>query len=50
MPGCVPRTSTEAIVNAATPYLFQIAKLGWGAALNANPELMKGLNVAGGST
>ncbi len=48
MPGAVPNTSTWALTNATLPYVQRIAKLGWQAALAADPALAKGLNVEGG--
>ena len=48
MPGAVARTSTYAL-NAATLYhAKRIAKLGWKAALKADPHLLNGLNVCEG--
>lgn len=48
MPGGVPRTSTLALTNATFPYLLQIANKGWRQALQDNPALGKGLNIAAG--
>jgi alanine dehydrogenase len=48
MPGAVPRTSAHALNNATLPYTLQIATLGWRAALQTNPHLRNGLNVAFG--
>jgi alanine dehydrogenase len=48
MPGAVPITSTYALTNATMPYLLEIANLGPAAALNRDPGLAAGLNVAGG--
>ena len=48
MPGGVPRTSTLALTNATFPYLLQIANKGWQQALQDNPALRKGLNIAAG--
>lgn len=47
MPGCVPRTSTQAITNATLPYTLELANHGT-AALLTNPELLKGLNLIQG--
>jgi len=48
MPGAVARTSTYAL-NAATLYHAKnIARLGWKAALKADPHLRNGLNVSQG--
>ncbi len=48
MPGAVPITSTYALTNATLPYVLAVATNGVGAALNADPGLKRGLNVAGG--
>ncbi len=48
MPGGVPRTSTLALTNATFPYLLQLANKGWKQALNDNPALRRGLNIAAG--
>lgn len=48
MPGIVPRTSTEALVNATLPYLLQIASLGVDRAIQSNPGLAKGVNLKDG--
>ncbi|MXO70942.1 alanine dehydrogenase [Alteraurantiacibacter buctensis] len=45
MPGAVARTSTYALNNVTLPHALRIAKLGWRAALAANPHLAAGLNV-----
>ncbi|SDC60615.1 alanine dehydrogenase [Shouchella lonarensis] len=47
MPGAVPRTSTIALTNVTIPYAKQIADKGVKAALQQNPSLAKGLNIAG---
>ncbi len=44
MPGAVPRTSTLALCNAATPYLMQLCELGVESALTQNAELARGVN------
>lgn len=49
MPGAVPNTSTWALTNATLPYVQQIAKRGWRAALASDRALSKGLNVEGGA-
>ncbi|MFT4218906.1 MAG: alanine dehydrogenase [Microbacterium sp.] len=49
MPGAVPNTSTSALTNATSPYIRQIARLGWKDALRADPALAAGLNVAHGA-
>ncbi|KAA2312931.1 alanine dehydrogenase [Pseudooceanicola sediminis] len=48
MPGGVARTSTYALNNATLPHLLRIADKGVRAALQADPHLMAGLNVAAG--
>ena len=47
MPGAVAHTSTYALTNATLPYVVKIANQGLGA-LNSDPALRKGLNVADG--
>ncbi|MBF0707453.1 alanine dehydrogenase [Alkalihalobacillus hwajinpoensis] len=49
MPGAVPRTSTIALTNVTIPYAIQIANKGVTAAIQNNPALEKGLNVANGA-
>jgi len=46
MPGAVPKTSTYALTNATIPHVLRLAD-GVVAALEDDPGLMKGLNVAG---
>lgn len=48
MPGAVPYTSTLGLTNATLPYAVQIANKGWKDALNEDPELKLGLNIAEG--
>jgi len=48
MPGAVPYTSTLGLTNVTLPYAVQIATKGWKKALNDDPELKKGLNIAEG--
>jgi len=48
MPGSVPRTSTYALTNATLPYVVRLANQGWKAALSADANFRKGLNVTGG--
>jgi len=43
----VPRTSTFALTNATLPYVLRLAR-GVDAALDADPDLAKGVNVAAG--
>ena len=47
MPGSVPRTSSEALNNATLPHVVALAEKGV-KALDDNPHLANGLNVAGG--
>jgi alanine dehydrogenase len=49
MPGAVPITSTYALTNATMPYVLEIATRGAVDAINANPGLKLGVNVAGGA-
>ena len=46
MPGAVARTSTFALNNATIGHGLALADLGWRGALQANPHLRAGLNVA----
>jgi alanine dehydrogenase len=48
MPSVVARTATHAFVNAAMPYIFNIADLGADAAASANPALEKAINTYDG--
>ncbi len=48
MPGAVPYTSTLGLTNVTLPYAVQLADHGWKKALKADPELLKGLNIAHG--
>ncbi|AJT42080.1 alanine dehydrogenase [Psychromicrobium lacuslunae] len=48
MPGAVPNTSTYALTNVTLRYAVALANLGAKAALESNPALAAGLNVAGG--
>jgi alanine dehydrogenase len=48
MPGAVPNTSTSALTNATLPYIRQIARRGWRAALRADDALAAGLNTHAG--
>src|SRR6187455_899378 len=48
MPGAVPITSTRALTNVTLPYIEQLADHGPVAAVRANPELARGVNVIGG--
>ena len=48
MPGAVPWTATQALVNATLPYVQKLASLGPSEALSRDPGLAQGLNVKGG--
>ncbi len=48
MPGAVPVTSTNALANSTLPYVLALAGKGVVAAINADPGLRLGVNVAGG--
>ena len=48
MPGAVPVTSTYALTNATMPYVVHLANAGVHKAVNENPGLKLGVNVAGG--
>ena len=48
MPGAVPRTSTEALVNSTLPYGLQLTAKGLAAACKEDPGMMNGLNVYDG--
>jgi alanine dehydrogenase len=48
MPGAVPITSTYALTNATLPYVLAIADHGLAAAIELDPGLRLGVNVAGG--
>ncbi len=45
MPALVPRTSTFALTNATLPYALELAGRGAAAAVRANAELARGVNV-----
>ena len=49
IPGSVPRTSTEALVNSTLRYGLQITKLGLEGACKADPCLMSGVNTYKGA-
>ncbi len=49
IPGAVPHTSTYALTNATLPYVLTIADEGVQAAVANHPELLPGVNVAGGA-
>ncbi len=48
MPGAVPRTSTLALNNMTLPFVVKLANKGVKRALQEDPYLLQGLNVAGG--
>jgi alanine dehydrogenase len=48
MPGATPRTSTFALNNATLPFVLALADKGWRAALQSDPHLRAGLEVADG--
>ncbi len=48
MPGAVPRTSTLALTNATFPYILNLANRGWTVACDEDPDLARGVNIAGG--
>ncbi|HSL46772.1 MAG TPA: alanine dehydrogenase [Anaerolineales bacterium] len=48
MPGVVARTATHSFVNAAMPYLVQIANLGPEEAIKQNPAIEKAVNTHAG--
>jgi alanine dehydrogenase len=47
MPGAVARTSTQALVNVTLPFVRALAG-GWEQAVNQNPHLAAGVNIANG--
>ncbi|MDX1378075.1 MAG: hypothetical protein R3307_04430, partial [Anaerolineales bacterium] len=48
MPSVVARTATHAFVNAAMPYILEMANHGMDAAIKADPALEKGINTHDG--
>jgi alanine dehydrogenase len=48
MPSAVARTATHAFVNAAMPYILEIASLGGAEAIQQNPALEKAVNTHAG--
>lgn len=48
MPGSVPRTSTQALINATLPYVLTLADQGWEQACRTMPGLADGLSVHDG--
>jgi alanine dehydrogenase len=49
MPGAVPATSTFALTNVTLPFVERLAHLGPKAAVQQDPMLRSGVNVAGGA-
>jgi alanine dehydrogenase len=49
MPGAVPATSTLALTNVTLAYVERLADLGTKAAVESDPALRAGVNVAGGA-
>jgi len=49
MPGAVPITSTQALTNATLPYVLSLAAHGVSGALERDPGLRPGVNVAAGA-
>jgi alanine dehydrogenase len=49
MPGAVPVTSTHALTNVTLPFVEKLANLGPKAAVEQDPMLRAGVNVAGGA-
>ena len=48
IPGAVPNTSTMALTNATLRYALTIADKGWQEAINSDPALRRGVNMAMG--
>ena len=48
MPGAYSRTATQALNNVTHPWTVLIADLGLQAACKVRPDLLKGINTAGG--
>jgi alanine dehydrogenase len=48
MPGAVPKTSTEALVHATTPYIRLLARYGLDSAVRQDGRLLSALNVYDG--
>ena len=48
IPGAIPRTSTEALVNSTLVYGLRMTKMGFEAACKADPCLMSGVNTYAG--
>jgi alanine dehydrogenase len=48
MPGIVARTSTNAYINSALPYILELTNKGIDAAIDQNPAIEKGINTRHG--
>src|SRR5690606_38137821 len=48
IPAAVPRTATQALVNATLPFIRALADHGWQKAVDRDPRLAGGLNIAAG--
>jgi alanine dehydrogenase len=48
IPAAVPQTATQALVNATLPFIRLLADLGWEKAIERDPRLRGGLNIAAG--
>lgn len=48
MPGVIARTATHAFVNAAMPYILEVANRGVDAAIRSDPSLEMGINTHDG--
>jgi alanine dehydrogenase len=48
MPGAVGRTSTYALTNVTLPYVLQLARKGFEAAIHSSPALAQGVNIHAG--
>lgn len=48
MPGAVPRTATQALTNATSPFVIALADKGWMQACADDPNLLNGLNIHDG--
>jgi len=48
MPGVVARTATHGFVNAALPYILEVADLGATGAIAQNPAIEKAVNTHNG--
>lgn len=46
LPGAVPRTASEALNHVVLPYVLRVAERGWRTAMEEDPHLLDGLNVA----